>query len=61
MLPAETVQCPYCGETIELLIDDSVDRQSYIEDCSVCCRPIDVEVCVGEHGELDVSVRSDTE
>lgn len=32
--------CPYCGELIELLVDCSLAEQSYIEDCSVCCRPI---------------------
>ncbi|MGB5398339.1 MAG: CPXCG motif-containing cysteine-rich protein, partial [Gammaproteobacteria bacterium] len=31
------IHCPYCGEKIELFIDSSIDEQSYIEDCSVCC------------------------
>ena len=35
-----TVQCPYCWENIEVLVDCSVAEQEYIEDCSVCCRPI---------------------
>lgn len=34
------VVCPYCGETISVLVDTSVSSQTYIEDCSVCCRPI---------------------
>ena len=34
------VSCPYCGETITVFLDLSVESQSYIEDCSVCCRPI---------------------
>ena len=42
--------CPYCGELIELLIDISIDSQEYIEDCSVCCRPIQVSVLVDENG-----------
>ena len=42
--------CPYCGELIELLIDISMDSQEYIEDCSVCCRPIQVSVSVNEDG-----------
>ena len=38
---AETnISCPYCGETISVLIDGSVEEQQYIEDCQVCCRPI---------------------
>ncbi len=40
------LHCPYCGEPIEMLIDCSVDIQRYIEDCQVCCRPIDVVVSV---------------
>jgi len=33
-------QCPYCGEQISVLVETSVASQSYIEDCEVCCRPI---------------------
>ncbi|MCZ6525711.1 MAG: CPXCG motif-containing cysteine-rich protein [Gammaproteobacteria bacterium] len=56
MNPLETVQidCPYCGETIELLIDCSIDLQEYIEDCEVCCKPITVSVAVDEHDKLMV-------
>ena len=36
------VGCPYCGETITLVVDLSVPEQNYIEDCFVCCRPIRV-------------------
>lgn len=36
--------CPYCGEFIELLIDHSVPRQRYTEDCAVCCQPMVVTV-----------------
>ena len=36
------VLCPYCGELITLMLDLSVEEQSYIEDCSVCCQPITV-------------------
>ena len=45
------VTCPYCGETITLLLDLSVEEQSYIEDCSVCCQPMNVSYRV-EDGEL---------
>ncbi|MCB4799344.1 CPXCG motif-containing cysteine-rich protein [Neotamlana laminarinivorans] len=34
--------CPYCWETISMLIDDSVNEQTYIEDCEVCCNPIQI-------------------
>ena len=44
MLQGELIQCPYCGETIEVLIDESAGEQQYVEDCSVCCRPIEIAV-----------------
>ena len=39
-LAEKEVSCPYCGESIWVLIDDSIEQQEYIEDCQVCCRPI---------------------
>jgi hypothetical protein len=45
------VMCPHCGETITLFLDLSVDEQTYIEDCSVCCQPMSVSYTAGE-GEL---------
>jgi hypothetical protein len=32
--------CPYCWEEISMLLDLSVNEQTYVEDCEVCCRPI---------------------
>ncbi|MDX1548096.1 MAG: CPXCG motif-containing cysteine-rich protein, partial [Rhodothermales bacterium] len=32
--------CPYCWQTISMLLDLSVDEATYTEDCEVCCRPI---------------------
>jgi len=40
--------CPYCWETITMLLDMSVDEQSFIEDCEVCCHPIDIHYSVSE-------------
>ncbi|QKZ03119.1 MULTISPECIES: CPXCG motif-containing cysteine-rich protein [Pseudomonas] len=37
---SEDIECPYCGETIPVLLDLSGGDQEYIEDCSVCCKPI---------------------
>ena len=49
-------KCPYCGERISMVLDTSVDQQTYIEDCEVCCRPFEVVVeCEpGEILSLDV-------
>ncbi|CAN5764501.1 hypothetical protein BH24ACI3_BH24ACI3_10280 [soil metagenome] len=34
--------CPYCWEEISFVLDLSVNDQTYVEDCEVCCRPIQV-------------------
>jgi hypothetical protein len=47
-----TIQCPYCGEPFETQIDSSAGSAFYIEDCRVCCRPIEVSLEVGTDGEL---------
>lgn len=44
-------QCPYCWEEISMILDESVSSQTYIEDCEVCCNPIEVSVYF-EDGEL---------
>jgi len=54
------IQCPYCGEPIEIVIDGSIEHQNYIEDCSVCCRPIEMLVTVvGD--EVSVDAKRDDE
>ena len=36
------VQCPYCGQGMELLIDTTIAQQRFTTDCEVCCRPFEV-------------------
>jgi transcription elongation factor Elf1 len=38
----ETIQCPYCGQTFELMIDTAQALQRFTTDCEVCCRPFEV-------------------
>lgn len=38
--------CPYCGQHVSMLLDLSVTTQQYIEDCEVCCRPIELRYTV---------------
>lgn len=47
-----SVECPYCGEGISIVVDTSVDAQEYVEDCSVCCRPIELTVKCAD-GEVE--------
>lgn len=53
--------CPYCGEPITLLIDCTVPDQAYIEDCEVCCRPINIHVVINALGIPEISLRHENE
>jgi len=44
--------CPYCGETISILVDGSSGSQEYYEDCSVCCAPILFSMVICSEGSL---------
>ncbi|HST45754.1 MAG TPA: CPXCG motif-containing cysteine-rich protein [Luteimonas sp.] len=50
--------CPYCGEPIELAIDGSIESQHYVEDCQVCCRPIEVSATVDAEGDATLVLRT---
>jgi len=44
------VQCPYCGEGCETAVDLSAGSFSYVEDCQVCCQPIELKSKTNEEG-----------
>ena len=53
--------CPYCGEIISLLIDNSIDNQEYVEDCQVCCSPILISVEIDHDGNIFINTRRENE
>ena len=57
----QAIGCPYCGESISILVEDSLPEQQYVEDCQVCCRPIVLDVTVGPGGEVVVAARAENE
>ena len=59
MLPSACIQCPYCGQRIDILVDDGADGQHYIEDCQVCCRPISIAVRVDDDGQAHVTASAE--
>ena len=60
MLESVTLTCPCCGEDFETSVDSSAGSQTYVEDCPVCCRPIEIDLDVGIEGTLvGVHARSD--
>ena len=60
-LDEQVVGCPYCGENIDVLVDQQEVDDSYIEDCQVCCRPIVFTITEDELGNLLVTVRDENE
>ena len=72
-LEQRTIGCPYCGESITILIEpsegaalgdvytDYTEPYEYIEDCQVCCRPIRVHVSVDYSGETQAQGFSENE
>ena len=49
------------GEPLEILVDPSLRRQDYIEDCQVCCRPMTLQVTIDEDGAVRVEARAEGE
>ncbi len=47
-----TIQCPYCGESFETAVDLSAGSFTYVEDCQVCCQPIELAAEVDDAGVL---------
>ena len=46
------VRCPWCGERLETRIDMTASEATYVEDCEVCCRPIEFSIERGDGGAL---------
>jgi Cysteine-rich CPXCG len=49
------VQCPYCGERVEIAIEADV-WGSLVQDCEVCCNPWQVTVTRDRYGDPEVRV-----
>ncbi len=51
-------QCPYCWENISMLFDNSVAAQTFIEDCEVCCNPIEIKIAFENFELKEIDVQS---
>ena len=49
--------CPYCWEQISMVVDTSVKGQTYVEDCEVCCQPIQVRYRVEDDEVSDFEAK----
>ena len=52
-----TFICPYCGEQISMVLDVSVRRQTYVEDCEVCCNPIEVTYTIEDDALVNFAAK----
>lgn len=50
--PFVTIRCPYCDESFDTRLDLSAGSFVHIEDCQVCCQPIEVAVDVNASGSV---------
>jgi len=51
MEASRRVDCPYCGQRFYIFIDFSAGDQQYIEDCQICCQPIELRISIKD-GEV---------
>jgi transcription elongation factor Elf1 len=51
-------QCPYCWEQVSILVDYSQGQQKYIEDCEVCCNPIEFRIQCTSQKIVDFQVQN---
>ncbi|MBU1187421.1 MAG: CPXCG motif-containing cysteine-rich protein [Gammaproteobacteria bacterium] len=58
-LSEHNIGCPYCGETIGIVVDHDNLPASYIEDCQVCCQPINLHIVSDQEGDLHIDARRD--
>lgn len=52
-------QCPYCWQEISMRIDTSVEEQTYVEDCEVCCQPIQLQIHCKHNALVQAEISKD--
>ncbi|MGR9114387.1 MAG: CPXCG motif-containing cysteine-rich protein [Gammaproteobacteria bacterium] len=55
------IQCPYCGESVQVLLDTLAGTQEYYEDCPVCCAPIFFVITVSDEQFRRIEVKREDE
>ena len=53
------VNCPYCNEPFTVEADPELTGQQFIEDCPVCCAPIELALHVDADGGWRLDVHRD--
>ena len=50
--------CPYCGELVTMVLEGPDGSQQYIEDCEVCCNPIQIRFSIDDGDVLHFGAES---
>ncbi|MDQ3062557.1 MAG: CPXCG motif-containing cysteine-rich protein [Acidobacteriota bacterium] len=50
--------CPNCWQTVSMILDLSIEEQSYVEDCEVCCNPVQISYAAEAFELTDFSAES---
>lgn len=53
--------CPYCGSPVVIDVEPGLESQQFIEDCAVCCAPIEFELHANIDGGWRLVARRDDE
>ncbi|MGH8128618.1 MAG: CPXCG motif-containing cysteine-rich protein [Gammaproteobacteria bacterium] len=61
LIETVVIHCPYCGEAFDIVVDCSAGDQRYVEDCQVCCQPMELAVTLDETGLPAVAVAREDE
>lgn len=62
MLEEVYINCPYCGEGLWIELDFTGGiKQDLIEDCQVCCSPINIIASIDKDGNLELSAKREVE
>lgn len=56
LISEQRCHCPFCNEAITIVVDFSAGSQAYVEDCQVCCQPMEVVVRVDPNGRQSLRV-----
>ena len=57
-----TYGCAFCGEENELTVDPSGGpRQTFTEDCTVCCRPNLIALTLDDEGDVSIEITQEYE
>ena len=49
------IQCPFCGEILELALEADLSGR-LVQDCEVCCNPIQLDIRRDAWGDAEVRV-----